>query len=67
MHRYFGEAFKDNRAWNEIVTELVSAEGNFEENGAANFVLADTPGTAPTTRRKSPTRPHAYSGGAGAM
>lgn len=46
MQRYFREAFHENRAWNEIVVELVSAEGHFEQNGAVNFVLAEIPGAA---------------------
>lgn len=46
MLRYFRDAFNKNRAWNEIVVELVSAEGHYEENGAVNFVLAEIPGAA---------------------
>lgn len=40
MQKFFREAFGRNRAWNEVVYDLVSAEGHFEENGAVNFLLA---------------------------
>lgn len=46
MLRFFREAFARNRAWNDIVVDLLSAEGHFEENGAVNFVLIDLPGAA---------------------
>lgn len=32
--------FNDNRPWNEVVFELVTAKGSNKENGAANFTLA---------------------------
>ena len=40
MQRFFREAFAKNRPWNEVVHDLVAAEGHFEENGATNFLLA---------------------------
>ena len=40
MQKFFREAFGKNRPWNEIVSDLVTAEGRFEENGATNFLLA---------------------------
>lgn len=40
MQKFFREAFARNLPWNEIVYELVSAEGHFEENGAVNYLLA---------------------------
>jgi len=40
MQKFFREAFSKNRPWNEVVTDLVTAEGHYEENGAVNFLLA---------------------------
>jgi len=40
MQKFFREAFQKNRPWNEIVFDLVSAEGRFDENGAVNYLLA---------------------------
>lgn len=40
MKKFFREAFGRNRGWNEVVFDLVSAEGHFEENGAVNYLLA---------------------------
>lgn len=40
MQKFFREAFGKNRPWKEIVTDLVTAEGHFEQNGAVNFLLA---------------------------
>ena len=40
MQKFFREAFSKNRPWNDIVSDLVTAEGHYEENGAANFLLA---------------------------
>ena len=37
---FLHESFKENRPWNEIVADLISAEGDATENGAANFLLA---------------------------
>jgi hypothetical protein len=40
MQRFYREAFAKNRPWNEVVYDLLTAEGHFEENGAVNFLLA---------------------------
>lgn len=40
MMKYLREAFARNRPWNQMVYELLTAEGKFEENGATNFILA---------------------------
>ncbi|MFQ5732985.1 MAG: DUF1549 and DUF1553 domain-containing protein [Planctomycetaceae bacterium] len=57
MRKFFREAFARNRPWNEIVFDLVSAEGRFERNGAVNYLLAQmtmrdngVQATAKTTR-----------------
>jgi hypothetical protein len=57
MERFFREAFAQNRPWNEIVHDLVAAEGRSNENGAVNYLLAQmvnndeaVQATAKTTR-----------------
>jgi hypothetical protein len=40
MEKFFREAFAKNRPWNEIVVDIVTASGHYEENGAANYILA---------------------------
>ncbi|HLQ43180.1 MAG TPA: DUF1549 domain-containing protein, partial [Planctomycetaceae bacterium] len=57
MQKFLREAFAKNRPWNEVVIDIVSAEGNFEENGAVNYLLAQmqmpdngVQATAKTTR-----------------
>jgi len=40
MEKFFREAFAKNRPWNEIVVDIVTGEGHFEENGAVNYTLA---------------------------
>lgn len=55
LRRFLLAQFRQNRPWNEIVAELVSAEGSVEENGAAGFLLAHlnneaVPATALTAR-----------------
>lgn len=40
MEKFLREAFTKNRPWNDVVMDIVSAEGHFEENGAVNFLLA---------------------------
>lgn len=42
MEKFFREAFAKNRPWNEVVQDLITAEGHFEENGAVNYILAQT-------------------------
>lgn len=44
MEKFLREAFARNRPWNEIVYDLLTAEGHYEENGAVNFVLAQLMG-----------------------
>ena len=57
MQKYLREALAKNKPWNEMVYDLVTAQGSFEENGATNFLLSqmqDRDGgvqaTAKTTR-----------------
>lgn len=40
MQRFFREAFARNRQWDEVVYDIISADGHFEENGAVNYLLA---------------------------
>jgi hypothetical protein len=40
MEKFFREAFARNRPWNEIVVDIVTASGHYEENGAVNYTLA---------------------------
>lgn len=40
MEKFLREAFTKNRPWNDVVVDIVSAEGHFEENGAVNYLLA---------------------------
>lgn len=42
MEKFFREVFARNRRWDETVHDLVTAEGHFEENGAVNYILAQT-------------------------
>ena len=44
LQKFLRESFARNRPWNEIVYDLVTAEGHFEENGAVNFILAQLQG-----------------------
>lgn len=44
MRKFLRESFARNRPWNDIVYDLVTAEGHFEENGAVNFILAQLQG-----------------------
>jgi hypothetical protein len=57
MERFFREAFAQSRPWNEVVHDLVGAEGRSDENGAVNYLLAQmatndegVQATAKTTR-----------------
>ena len=57
MERFFREAFAQSRPWNEVVHDLVAAEGRSDENGAVNYLLAQmaindegVQATAKTTR-----------------
>lgn len=40
MRKFLRENFARNRPWNEVVEQLITASGHFEENGAVNFILA---------------------------
>ena len=40
MEKFFREAFAKNRPWNEVVVDVITAEGHYEENGATNYILA---------------------------
>jgi hypothetical protein len=40
MTKFFRESFAKNRPWNEIVYDLVAAEGHYVQNGAVNYLLA---------------------------
>lgn len=40
MEKFFREAFGRNRPWKDVVFDLVSADGHYEENGAVNYLLA---------------------------
>ncbi|MEW4527345.1 DUF1549 and DUF1553 domain-containing protein [Maioricimonas sp. JC845] len=44
MEKFFRESFARNRPWNEIVYDLMTAEGHYEENGAVNFLLGQLTG-----------------------
>lgn len=44
MEKFFRESFARNRPWNEIVYDLMTAEGHYEENGAVNFLLGQLMG-----------------------
>lgn len=57
MQKYLRESLAKNKPWNEMVFDLVTAEGRFDENGAVNYLLSqmqDRDGgvqaTAKTTR-----------------
>ena len=40
LQKFLRESFAKNRGWNEIVADLLTAEGHFEENGAVNFLIS---------------------------
>ncbi len=51
FEKFLRVSFTGNRPWNQIVADLISAEGNNAENGATNFLIAHlnndaTPATA---------------------
>ncbi|RMG39044.1 MAG: DUF1549 domain-containing protein, partial [Planctomycetota bacterium] len=55
LERFLRRELHRNRPWNEIVYEFIAAEGDAEENGATNFLLAHlnnqaVPATAITAR-----------------
>lgn len=57
MQKFLREAFAKNRHWDDVVYDILTAEGHFEENGAVNYLLAQmtmrddgVQATAKTTR-----------------
>lgn len=40
MQKFLREAYSKNRPWNEVVYDLLTAEGHYEENGAVNYMLS---------------------------
>ena len=55
FQKFLRTSFAENRPWNEIVADLLSAEGPNNENGATNFLIAHlnndaTPATAVASR-----------------
>ena len=42
MEKFFRETFAKNRPWDDVVQDIITAEGHFEENGAVNYILAQT-------------------------
>ncbi|MBS0202924.1 MAG: DUF1549 domain-containing protein [Planctomycetes bacterium] len=55
LQKFLRTSFASNRPWNQIVYDLVAAEGNNVENGATNFLIAHLnndalPATAVTAR-----------------
>jgi len=57
MQKFLREAFAKNRPWDDVVYDILTADGHFEENGAVNYLLAQmtmrddgVQATAKTTR-----------------
>ena len=55
LQKFLRMSFASNRPWNQVVYDLVAAEGNNVENGATNFLIAHLnndalPATAVTAR-----------------
>lgn len=40
MQKFLREAFARNRPWDDIVYDILTAEGHYEENGAVNYLLS---------------------------
>jgi len=40
MQSFYRDAFGKNRPWKDVVYDLLTAKGHYEENGATNFLLA---------------------------
>ena len=50
LQKFLREAFGRNRGWNEIVSDLLTADGASNENGASNFLLSHlNDGAVPAT------------------
>lgn len=55
LQRYLRRSFAENRPWNAMVADLLSAEGRVDQNGATNYLVAHlnnqaVPATAITAR-----------------
>lgn len=55
MQKFLRDSFAHNRPWNDVVYDIVAAEGSTQENGAAAFLVAHmnnqaVPATAITAR-----------------
>ncbi len=57
MEKFLREAFAKDRPWDDVVYDILTAEGHFEENGAVNYLLSQmtmrdegVQATAKTTR-----------------
>lgn len=44
LRKFLRESFARNRPWNDVVFDMVTADGHFEENGAVNFILGQLQG-----------------------
>lgn len=44
LEKFMRDSFALGRPWTDIVSDLITAEGNFEENGAVNFLLSKLDG-----------------------
>jgi hypothetical protein len=44
FEKFLREAFARDRPWNEVVFDMLTAEGHFEENGAVNYLLGQLQG-----------------------
>jgi hypothetical protein len=50
LQKFLRQSFAKNRAWSEVVYDLLSAEGRMDENGATNFLMAHlNDGAVPAT------------------
>ena len=50
LQKFLRDSFGKNRGWNEIVSDLLTAEGNSDQNGAANYLLSHlNEGAVPAT------------------
>ncbi len=50
LQKFLRDSFGKNRGWNEIVSDLLTAEGNSNQNGAANYLLSHlNEGAVPAT------------------
>jgi hypothetical protein len=51
MEDWLQEQFGKNRAWDQVVRELLTATGKTDENGAVNFILAHVGESQPAQQR----------------